>query len=110
MSARLQRASAAITGPLMCVETVRTASASASEAIGKTGFDEVHAQRRQLAGHLQLLVDPHREAGRLFAVAQRGVENDEPVSHSVLRDIPFVTRCAALRPIYNFWNFYKEWL
>ena len=34
MSARLQRASAAITGPLTCVDTVRTASASASDAIG----------------------------------------------------------------------------
>ena len=35
MSARLHRASAAITGPLMWVEIVRTASASASDAIGK---------------------------------------------------------------------------
>ncbi len=51
----------------------------------KAGLDVVHPQGGQLTGHLQLLVDPHREAGRLFAVAERGVENDEPVSHSVLR-------------------------
>ena len=33
----------------------------------------------ELPRQLQLLVDPHREARRLFAVAQRRVEDGEPV-------------------------------
>ena len=62
MSAGVQRARPATTGPRMCVATSLTDSASASEAIGKPGFDHVHAERRELARHRQLLVGPQREA------------------------------------------------
>ena len=41
----------------------------------KAGFDDVHAELLDLAGESELLVAVHRETGRLFAVAQRGIEN-----------------------------------
>ena len=45
----------------------------------EAGLDDVDAERRELARQLQLLVDPHRKAGRLLAVAQGGVEDRQPV-------------------------------
>jgi len=53
------------------------------------GFDHVHPERIQLAGETQLLLGRHRIAGRLLAIAQSGVEDDDvsphgpvlPVSH-----------------------------
>ena len=55
----------------------RTASASAGDAIGKPGLDDVHAERVERARHRQLGRHVQREAGRLLAVAQRGVEDDD---------------------------------
>jgi len=52
---------------------------------GKTGFDDIHAQALQLAGNAQLLVAGHGRAGRLLAIAQGGVKNDEFVSHGYSR-------------------------
>ena len=46
---------------------------------GEAGLDHVHAEFAQGAGDLQLLGQVHAGAGRLFAVAQRGVEDDEAV-------------------------------
>ena len=40
-----------------------------------------HAQRFQLGGDLQLLLEVHRAAGGLFPVAQGGVENADMVCH-----------------------------
>ena len=61
------------------------------------------AKRDELAGHLQLLVDPQREPGSLFAVAQGRVEDGEPVadpwSESLLH--PLYTPAAACSPIYS---------
>ena len=48
---------------------------------GKPGFDDVHAQPLQLPRDAQLLVLGHGGAGRLLAIAQGGVEDDELVSH-----------------------------
>src|SRR4051794_17980121 len=42
-------------------------------------FDDVDTQARELVGDLELLVRVERDAGRLLAVAQRGVEDDDPV-------------------------------
>ena len=46
---------------------------------GEAGLDDIDAELVQCIGHAQLLVEVHREAGRLLAVAQRGVEEDDPV-------------------------------
>ena len=43
----------------------------------EAGLDDVHAQRIERARHAQLRRHVHREARRLLAVAQRGVEHDD---------------------------------
>jgi hypothetical protein len=43
------------------------------------GLDHVDAQPRELVRDLELLDRVQRDAGRLLAVAQRGVEDDDPV-------------------------------
>ena len=64
----------------------RTASASASDAIGNPASMMSTPSSVELPRHPELLVDAQREAGRLLAVAQRRVENGEAVvSHSVLQ-------------------------
>src|SRR5207248_2790900 len=50
---------------------------------GEAGLDDVHVQARQLPGHLQLFHRVHREPGRLLAVTERGVEDDDSV-HGLL--------------------------
>ena len=44
---------------------------------GKAGLDDVHAERVERPGERQLGGHVHREARRLLAVAQRGVEHDD---------------------------------
>src|SRR6185437_10453340 len=46
---------------------------------GEAGLDHVDAELGQRLGHADLLAEVHREAGRLLAVAQRGVEDDDAV-------------------------------
>jgi hypothetical protein len=48
---------------------------------GEAGLDDVDLQPLELPRDAQLLVARHRGAGALLAVAQRGVEDDEFVSH-----------------------------
>ena len=43
---------------------------------GETGLDNVHAEGIERPRHAELRGHIHRESGCLFAVAQRGVEND----------------------------------
>ena len=43
------------------------------------GLDDVDAERRQGAGHLQLLGDVHARARRLLAVAQGRVEDPDSI-------------------------------
>ena len=64
----------------------RTASKSPSEAIGKPGLDDVHAEHVELPRQAQLLGGRHAEAGRLLAVAQGRVENPDAdrVAHAPL--------------------------
>ncbi|MNS97555.1 hypothetical protein D3C72_1318920 [compost metagenome] len=47
----------------------------------KAGFDDVDPEPLQQLGDAQFFVARHRGAGRLFAVAQSGVENNELVGH-----------------------------
>ena len=56
---------------------------------------DVHAEFGQRLGHAQLLLQVHGEAGRLLAVAQRGVEDDELVGHGVALDVWVAIRAAA---------------
>ena len=44
---------------------------------GEAGFDDVDAERGELVGEAQLFCVVHGAAGRLFAVAEGGVEDDE---------------------------------
>ena len=46
---------------------------------GEAGLDHVHAQVAQRPSHVQLLGQVHAAAGRLLAVAQRGVEDGDAV-------------------------------
>ena len=46
---------------------------------GKAGLDDVHAQVLQGVGHGELFLRGHAAAGRLLAVAQRGVKEDDVI-------------------------------
>ena len=46
----------------------------------ETGLDDVDAHLVQQFGDFQLLLEGHRGAGALFAVAQGGVENNDAVA------------------------------
>ena len=50
---------------------------------GEAGFQDVHAEFHQFAGHAQLFRDGHAAARRLLAVAQRGVEDVYAVAHRI---------------------------
>ena len=47
----------------------------ASGSDRKTGFNNVHAEGRQLAGHPDLFLGVHGKTGRLFTVAEGSIEN-----------------------------------
>ena len=65
------------------------------------GLDDVDAEGRELPRKLELLVDTHRKARSLLAVAQGRVENRQPVGrHGSSLDSS--THPAPLRPIYSF--------
>ena len=46
---------------------------------GETGLDDIDVQSFELARYPQFFVLGHGRAGALLAIAQRGVENDQPV-------------------------------
>ncbi len=46
----------------------------------KSGFDHIHSQFHQRTSHLQLFAGVHAATGRLFAITQRGIKNDDPVT------------------------------
>src|SRR3546814_13254739 len=48
---------------------------------GKSRLDNVHAQVFELVGDLQLFFQVHGTAGRLLAVAQRGVKDQYCIGH-----------------------------
>ncbi len=79
MSLSLQRAR-----PQMVAPRTLRAIADGLEVAGrgdrKAGLDHVDAQVDQRLGHFQLLGQVHAGAGRLLAVAERGVEDDD-VAH-----------------------------
>ena len=68
----------------------------------EAGLDDVDAQPRELVRDLELLGRVQRDPGRLLAVAQGGVEDDDPVGvHGLLLCLPrgsFSSWYAASRP------------
>src|SRR5258708_9051638 len=69
----------------------------------KPRLDDVDPKRPQLTGQRQLLVDPQRESGRLFAVAQGRIEDGEPVAgHRGSLLSTFVSVRRATSPIYSY--------
>ena len=58
-----------------------TASKSPGEAMGKPASITSTPSSLEGVGHLQLLGQVHAGAGRLLAVAQGGVEDDQAVVH-----------------------------
>ena len=83
MSRSLARASEHTVESLMCVGN-GCARLEVAVARGReTGLDHIDAQALQLARDAQLFVLGHRRAGRLLAVAQGGVEDDQLVAHGL---------------------------
>ena len=66
-------------GPWTSRAMAWTASKSPGEAIGKPASMTSTPRSREGAGHLELLGEVHAAAGRLLAVAQRGVEDEDAV-------------------------------
>ena len=73
------------------LDRLEVAGAGGREA----GLDDVHAHALQGLGDAHLLVAGHGRARALFAVAQRGVENDQFVIHSAL-SLPDLGRSERL--------------
>ena len=75
MSASLQRASPQITAPRDVLGNRADRFEVARRSDREAGFDDVDAQVDQRLGDFHLLGHVHAAAGRLLAVAQRGVED-----------------------------------
>ena len=75
MSAGIARARPAMIGRRTAPAMVRTASKSPSDEIGKPASMMSTPSAIELLRQAQLLRRRHAEAGRLLAVAERGVEH-----------------------------------
>ena len=84
MSCGRQRASAAITGRRTSRATWRVAFGVGRRGDREAGLDDVHAERVERPRQRQLRRHVHREAGRLLAVAQGRVEDDDCASDRAL--------------------------
>jgi hypothetical protein len=97
MSALEVRASAHTIGPCTSRAMRWTASKSPCAGDREAGLDDVDVQARELARDLDLLGGVERDAGRLLAVAQGGVE-DADVGHAgFLRGGPVGTGVGSER-------------
>src|ERR1700741_4674692 len=75
---------------------------------GEAGLDDVDTERGELVRHTDLFIRIHREAGRLFAVAERGVE-DAYVAHGYPQcDSYSYARGGVSSPIYLDTVFYNS--
>ena len=83
MSSSLQRARPQMIGPWTSRAIACTASKSPGEAMGKPASMTSTPRSHQGLGDFQLLGQVHAGAGRLLAVAQRGVEDDEAVGRLI---------------------------
>ena len=79
MSAGLQRARPQMIGPCDLARDRLHRLEIARRGDGEAGLDHVDAEVLEGVSHLELLAEVHAGAGRLLAVAQRGVEDDQAV-------------------------------
>ena len=87
MSSRLQRARPQMIAPCTSRATALHALPIAARGGRKSGLDHIDAELGKRARHAQLLGLGHAAAGRLLAIAQRGVEDQYSVgigSHGVI--------------------------
>ena len=77
MSRSWQRASAAMTGRRISAAISLHAPEVALGRGGEAGLHDVHAERVELPGESELLLGRETVAGRLLAVAQGGVEDQD---------------------------------
>ncbi len=75
----MARASPATTAFFTCLATADDGLEIAVGGDGEASLDDVDAHLVQRFGDLQLLLERHRGAGALLAVAQRRVENIDAV-------------------------------
>ena len=61
---------------------------------GKTGLNHIHLEALQLAGNAQFFVFGHGSTGRLLAIAQGGIKNDQLIGHRFL----LVSEMAKKKP------------
>src|SRR5262245_4597655 len=54
----------------------------------KAGFDDVHTELLELARKAQLFFGVHATTGRLLAIAQRSIENEQAIGRGALRHAP----------------------
>ena len=96
MSALWVRARPQITGP----STLRAIALDRLEVAGRgdreAGLDHVDAEARQLLGDLDLLAGVQRDAGRLLAVAQGGVEDVDTLAMPVLLMSSSFSECLPM--------------
>ncbi len=94
MSSRLQRASEVMRGP----RTSRGDGADGFEIAvrgdGEAGLEDVDAEAGELVRHAELFAGVHGAAGALLAVAEGGVEEDDPAGFDA---VCLVHSCRSLR-------------
>ena len=98
MSPLLQRERLAMIGPSTWRPDGLDRLEVARRRGGEAGLDHVDAELAERARDLELLLEVHRRAGRLLAVAQRGVEDDDAVLRGFAHaaNSPVFGRLAAL--------------
>ena len=80
ISPRVARASPATTDPFTRSEIEPDRFEITGRRGGKTGFDDIDAKLHQRIGHFELFRLGHRRAGRLLAITQGRIENQNPTA------------------------------
>ncbi len=62
----------------------------AGRSDGETRFDHVHPEFNQGFGNLHLFLEVHARSGRLLAIAERGVENDDGTGSRINHGIRYL--------------------
>ena len=117
MSSRLQRASPQMIEPLDLARHRIDRLPIAARGGGKSRLDDIDTELRKRARHAQLFGLGHAAAGRLLAIAQRGVEDQDSVgigSHGIVllsgapqarRSFNHGIRARSSAPTFSIWRF-----